>query len=137
MKFEYLPHTADIRMKIEADSLPLLFKAGLIGMSEILKENHCLNNGTGDIRRIATVNAPDISCLLIDFLSDVLSSCYTENAIFCDFEIMEFSEHLISAEILGSAVSEFSEEIKAVTYHEADVKRNASGTWESIVVFDI
>ena len=137
MKFEFLPHTADIRMKIEAETLPQLFNAGLKGMSEILKENHCSQNNEIKIRKITTIKASDVTCLLIDFLSEVLTYSYTENAIFCELNFMEFSEQLLSAEILGSPVDAFSEEIKAVTYHEAAVNRNSSELWETVVVFDI
>ena len=137
MKFEFLPHTADIRMKLEAETLPLLFEAGLPGMGEILKEDHCSQNSNWDIKKISTVRAPDVTCLLIDFLSEVLSFSYTEKAVFCELTWLEFSEHLLSVEIMGSGIKGFSEEIKAVTYHEADVKLNTSGLWETIIVFDI
>lgn len=138
MKFEYLPHTADIRMRIEADSLPLLFKAGLNGMNHILKEKHCVDDQKRDLRRNLTITALDVTCLLIDFLSDVLTLSYTEKSVFCDLSIVEFSEKSISVEISGTAVKDgFNEEIKAVTYHEAAVSQNEKGLWETMVVFDI
>ena len=138
MKFEFLPHTADIRMRIEAETLPLLFQAGLRGMSHILKEDYCPNEQKRNLRRVFAINAADITCLLIDFLSEVLTLSYTEKSVFCDLNFVDFSEKLISAEISGSAVADgFDEEIKAVTYHEAAVTKNNEGLWETVVVFDI
>ena len=137
MKFEFLPHTADIRMKIQAATLPQLFEAGMKGMSQVLKEDPCAEEHTQGVKKIITVSAQDRTCLLIDFLSEVLSFSYTEKAVFCELVLLEFSEHLLSAEISGTHISSFSEEIKAVTYHEAEVKQNVSGLWETIIVFDI
>lgn len=138
MKFEFLPHTADIRMRIEAETLPQLFQAGLRGMSQILKEEHCLGDQKQDLRRVFAINATDVTCLLIDFLSEVLTLSYTEKSVFCELNFVDFSEKLISAEISGTAIPDgFDEEIKAVTYHEAAVTQNADGLWETIVVFDI
>lgn len=137
MKYEFLPHTADIRMRIEAENLPLLFLAGLRGMGQIIKENHCLKNVRTEIISNTMVQSGDITCLLVDFLSDALTSSYTEKAVFCELRVMEFSEQLIRGEISGSGVNRFDEEIKAVTYHEAEVRQNEAGNWETIIVFDI
>ncbi len=137
MNIQFLPHTADIRMKIQAATLPRLFETGMKGMSRILNEDLCGGERRHAVKKIITVSAQDRTCLLVDFLSEVLSFSYTEKAIFCELVLLEFSEHLLSAEISGTQVPEFSEEIKAVTYHEADVEQNASGLWETIIVFDI
>lgn len=56
----------------------------------------------------------DISSLLIDFLSTILTLSYENKAIFC-----------------------FDKDIKAVTYHEAEVKKNDQGKYETTIVFDI
>ena len=136
MKYQFLPHTADIRMRIEGDTLPLLFSAGIRGMSQILKEDQCHKNHF-EVQKVITVNSSDVTCLLIDFLSDVLTYCYTEKAVFCEVNFLEFSHQFLAAEVSGRTVDGFDEEIKAVTYHEAAVSQNKRGKWESIVVFDI
>ena len=136
MKYQFLPHTADIRMRVESDKLPSLFSAGVRGMSQILKEGGC-SEDRYEIQRMITVNSLDITCLLIDFLSDVLTYCYTDKAVFCKVDFLEFSKEMLVAKVSGTSIDVFDEEIKAVTYHEADVIQNNSGLWESIVVFDI
>lgn len=137
MKFQFLSHTADIRMKVEARTLPLLFQVSLKGMSQILKENHCSPDREYEIKKITTIKAPDVTCLLIDFLSEALTFSFTNKAVFCKAAFIEFSEQELSAEISGSRIKSFNEEIKAVTYHEADIKRNIAGLWETVIVFDI
>ena len=43
----------------------------------------------------------------------------------------------VRAELAGRAVDGFGEDIKAVTYNEAEIRRNAAGNLETMLVFDI
>ncbi len=137
MIIEYLPHTADIRMKIEGETLEEIFLAGLLGMSQILKEELCKETREFQKQLEIKLSAPDITCLLVDFLSEILSVSYTEKAIFCKMEDVVISENTLSAKLYGTGISGLDEEIKAVTYHEADVLKNSRNSWETIIVFDI
>ncbi|WP_281542262.1 archease [Maribacter aestuarii] len=137
MKIEYLPHTADIRMKIEGSHLEELFRAGVKGMSHILKAGFCDRNVGFDCKLVLEITALDSTCLLIDFLSEALSTSYAENAIFCEVEFLDFTPHHTIAEIRGKKIQGFDEEIKAVTYHEADVCKNNRDQWATLVIFDI
>lgn len=136
MKIEFLPHTADIRMKIEGSTLEELFVAGVLGMGNILKEGFCNQNGVLVHTFKIEITAADQTCLLIDFLSEVLSISYAEKAIFCEVEFLKLTQATLIAEIHGKRVEGFDEEIKAVTYHEAEVHGNNRG-WETLIIFDI
>lgn len=137
MKIEYLPHTADIRMKIEGSRLEELFRAGVIGMGNILKDGFCKQNDKLDHKSFIEITALDGTCLLIDFLSEVLSASYAEKAVFCEVDFLDFTPHHTIAEIRGKQITCFDEEIKAVTYHEADVRKNKNDQWVTLVIFDI
>lgn len=137
MKIEYLPHTADIRMKIRSSRIKELFLAGVIGMGNILKDGFCDQNVQFDCKSVFEITASDRTCLLIDFLSEVLSASYAEKAVFCEVDFLDFTPHHTIAEIRGKQIKGFDEEIKAVTYHEADVRKNYMNQWETMVIFDI
>ena len=137
MKIQYLPHTADIRMKITATTLEELFKAGMIGMGHILKEGFCDKNYPIDSKQEIEIQSMDQTCLLIDFLSEILSLCYAEKSIYCKVEFPVLSANELVGTIYGTHINKLDEEIKAVTYHEAQVHCNHNNEWESIVVFDI
>ena len=138
MKIQYLPHTADIRMKIEGSTLEELFMAGVLGMGNILREGFCDKNGPFVLKSKIELMAQDQTCLLIDFLSWVLSTSYSEKAIFCEVVFFELTRKKIRVEIHGSQQAQgFDEEIKAVTYHEADVHKNNNGDWVTLIIFDI
>jgi SHS2 domain-containing protein len=137
MDIEYLPHTADIRMKIQGTSLEELFLNAIRGMNDILKQGFCDPTRNYSHKTVLETTSSGYTNLLIDFLSDVLSYTYTENVMYCQIQIIRLSENLVMAELRGAQIDSFEEEIKAVTYHEAEIKKNAKGKWETLVIFDI
>jgi SHS2 domain-containing protein len=137
MKFEFHPHTADIRMKVEAPNLKELFEVALLGMGEILREGWC--NGHHNLPMKVTINieSKDRTCLLIDFLSEVLSLSYAKKAVYCQLQISTLRTTKLEGCILGAPVNFLDEEIKAVTYHEANLIKNQRNQWETLIIFDI
>ncbi len=143
--YEIRPHTADIRLKIEGSTLKELFMSALEGMAEILKPGFCKNKSSGEIKETIEISAPDLTSLLIDFLSAVLTLSYERRAVFCGAvfcavkfaNVAEKKEYSIQARIFGSKVNEFDEDIKAVTYHDAEVRKNKKGDYEIIITLDI
>lgn len=124
-------------MLIKAKTLQDLFSEGVKGMSNILKESLCNKPHKINKKIIIEVQASDNTNLLIDFLSNVLSNSFIEKAIYCHIKIIEFSEFKIKSELSGSNIDRFDEEIKAVTYHEANIIKNNKDLWETYVIFDI
>jgi len=137
MNITYLPHTADIRMKIESSTVEQLFIAGMIGMGNILKKGFCDKDNPIDCKSKIEIHAMDQTCLFIDFLSNILSHSYADKSIYCKVEFSLFTSNKIKADIFGTHTSKLDEEIKAVTYHEAQVHKNRNHQWETLVVFDI
>lgn len=137
MSIEYRSHTADIRMLIQAKTLEGLFKDAVKGMGNILKENFCEQSHKIDYTEIVEVQATDNTNLLIDFMSEVLSHSYIENVVFWDIVVIELSEFRIKAKLSGTQVEAYDEDIKAVTYHEANVMKNPQQFWETLIIFDI
>ena len=134
---EYLPHIADIRMKIQGSSEEELFRAGLEGIGRILKADAFVNpQQANEIVELSLVSV-DMTTLLVEFLNEVLMYSHTQKAVFFDVQIQGISDKEIRAKIMGQKVDDFDEDIKAVTYHEAQVQNNASGMLETIIVLDI
>lgn len=142
-KYKILPHTADVRLKIEGSTLEELFEAGLQGMNSIIeKEKVKVKNGEEDFKSVEVVkkvklSAADTTSLLIDFLSEILTYSQEERAVFTKVLFGDIDEKNIAAEIYGQTADEFGEDIKAVTYHEANVVKNKKGNWETTIIFDI
>ena len=83
------------------------------------------------------VEAPDTTALLIDFLSEVLALSQINKEIYGRMTFSHFSPTKVEATLGGVMAEKFDEDIKAVTYHEADVRQNEKGEWETMIVFDI
>jgi len=57
--------------------------------------------------------------------------------VYNDVKFSKFSDKELEGELIGNEVESFGEDIKAVTYHGLEIKRNKKGLWEGIVLFDI
>jgi len=143
--FEVLPHTADIKIKAYGRTLQQFFCNALLGMFQSVgpiipeckkKSGRVICDNLPQKRKIE-VRAPDIDALLVDFLSEALYLSDVHDEAYFLAEISEISETSVSAVLHGIRVKGFDVvEIKAVTYHELEVK-NVNGVWQSYIVFDI
>lgn len=134
---EYLSHTADIRMLLKANNRVELFEGALEGMNNILKAGACV--GIQRLTHTVKVNVKshDLTSLLIDFMNDVLTLTHTLKKIFCTLEVHQLNDNEIDATIRGVDIANPDDDIKAVTYHEANVHINEDGQLETVIVFDI
>lgn len=136
-KIQFLPHTADVSIQVEADTLEELYLASLHGMNRILKEGFCERKPPVKVEREVSIRSVDPTTLLIDFLSSVLTHTYLDRALFCLLDIRTLDDHSIQAVVKGSRVDFFEDDIKAVTYHNAELIQTEKGKWETAIVFDI
>lgn len=136
-KISHLIHTADVGIRIQAESLEALFTGALDGMNNLVKKNYCRSNTYFPLQEPVQLSAPDTTSLLIDFLSAVLTISHINKAVYCCVAFHTLKAQKLEGTVWGKAVPHFDEDIKAVTYHEADVKQTDSGLWETNVLFDI
>ena len=144
-RFEVLEQAADLRFKIFGSSPKEIFKNAVYAMGYAQKPEIVEQGAVGALigrlrgRRVSEdflIESMDYNTLLVDFLSEILSRSDAHNAVFFDVKFSEFSELKIGGRIYGIKVDDFSKNIKAVVYHEVDVKENEPGEWESSLVFD-
>ena len=120
---ELVEHTADVRLIVKADSLKELFEAALEGMAELLLQGNCTKKDLMQAHATITLDAPNATILLIDFLSVVLTQTQINRTIYCTISFQELGETHLSASLQGTHVNRFDEDIKSVTYHEAEIKK--------------
>lgn len=122
-RYEIIPHTADIGIRVYGKDLKELFKNAAYGMFDIIAD---LDGLTSSITQSIEVKAPNKEELLVVWLDELLYNFYTKQIIFFDFKISELDDKHISAEALGRNVGEnrnrLKTEIKAVTYHELKIE---------------
>jgi SHS2 domain-containing protein len=109
----------------------------LQNLNRLLKPDYAPKMYEPKITEVVELKSPDRTTLLIDFLSEVLTLSQIHKAIFSEFDINRMTDCQLSATLTGRKVGMFDEDIKAVTYHEADITLNEDGDWETKIIFDI
>jgi len=135
MPYTFLEHTSDIRMRVTGTSLKELFTDALAGMMAAVRPIQPLQPVKA--QRTIALQAGDATALLVEFLSEALAWTHREQEVYTSVRFMAVNEHALNAQLSGYQASSFAEDIKAVTYHEADVVRDAQGTWSTNIIFDI
>ena len=133
MSYEIIDHTADVRLRVRAPSLEALFADAMRGMFAVMRAHP---GGTRVERSVAVLDAADTTSLLVDFLNEVLHRAQVAHELFSDAHFTRLDATSCEAMLTGVAPATFEEDVKAVTYHEADV-RNVDDEWTTMLVFDI
>lgn len=137
--FEILPHTADMRLRVWGKNLSDLFAGALSGVAFYVRPDiEALARSGKKVKQAIRVEAVDISSLLVEFLSEVVARSDIQNIVFTAVKFGRFGENFLEGELSGVAADGFEKEIKAVSYHEVDIKKNPeTGFFETILVFDV
>ena len=137
MPYQQLEHPTDIRLRVWGRNLVELFQDALLGMMQILK-SQILNLKSQKLsERKIVVQSNDQTALLIDFLNEVLYQSQVNREIYTKIEFDKLTEKELQARLFGHGIAKFDEDIKAVTYHQAEIKKTPEGNYETIILFDI
>jgi SHS2 domain-containing protein len=132
MPFEEIQHTADWSLHAWAEDLPGLFAEAARGMGALAGMR--LVDGPRTRRKI-TIRDPDAESLLVSFLSELLYLGEEEKLGFDEFDL-RFEVDRLEAEIGGAAIHSINKIIKAVTYHNLQIRQTGKG-FEVEIVFDV
>jgi len=140
-KYEILDHPADLKIRAFGKDLPEVFVNMALAIASEFRSSRRAERVPAFAKGAAEeigIESDDLASLLVDWLSEILYRGEINKKVYNDFEINEFSEEpfKIKAKIRGVAVESKNIDIKAVTYHELEIKK-ISDYWEAIVVFDI
>jgi SHS2 domain-containing protein len=133
VSIEVLGHTADVRIRVRAATLQGLFLEALRATMDLLQpQSRPLR-----VWRPIMVDSLDQTTLLIDFLNEALSNAHTSRETYHDVEFSSLTEHRMEGQLIGHEALSFGEEVKAVTYHQAEVHCDSAGMWQTIIVYDV
>jgi SHS2 domain-containing protein len=131
-----LSHTADIRLLIKSNSRHELFRAGILGLSKIISQP--VKQKKYELAHTFRVESVDLTTLFIDMLNEILSQSHIDKGVYDDIKKLEIlNDRTLEVELEGYRVTNFSKDVKAVTYHEAEIKQSAAGILQTIVILDI
>jgi len=132
MGFEEIAHTADWAMHVWADNLEGLFAEAARGMYALSGANQAEGP---KVKRTFETQAQDAESLLVAFLSELVYALEQEGVIFDEFDVQVEGTKL-KVEMSGAPILSLTKAIKAVTYHNLQVRPTARG-YEVEIVFDV
>ncbi len=133
MKYEILEHTADLKIRAFGRLLEELFNNILAAMVEATKP--IIIDQTASVEEIK-IKAENLENLLIDFLSEVIYQTDLNDVVYTKAEFKKITEKGLEGKIFGQKIKTFETEIKAITWHELEIKK-INNLWQATVVFDV
>jgi SHS2 domain-containing protein len=137
MPFEEISHTADWALHVWAANLDQLFEESARGMNTLsgtrLEESP-------QVERALSLSAADAESLLVAFLSELVYIGEHEHLGFDEIEVKieraETKSCSLSAALHGARIMSQNKGIKAVTYHNLQIRQTGRGH-EVEIVFDV
>jgi len=136
-RYEQIPHTADIAVRVYGKDLKELFANAAYAMFDIIAD---LDGLKDTVSIDLDLKAPSKEELLVSWLDELLYNFYTKGIIFFRFDITTLGEKEIFGKAFGRHVGEnknrLKTEIKAATYHDLTIKETPDG-YSVEIVFDV
>ena len=135
--YETFEHTADLGLRVRAESLAQLFADAAKGLFSVLAAN--LDAVRSVQEKTYRIEGCETDYLLFDWLTELLYTFETEHLLLAEFDVRLDGEGL-QATCRGEPIDrqrhELDHEIKAITYHGLKVEQRPDG-WLAEVIVDI
>jgi SHS2 domain-containing protein len=132
--FLEIQHTADWALRVWAPDIPGLFQQAALGMYSLIEVELLPGD---EVERRIQLSAGDPESLLVAFLDELLFLVEQERMAFDRFDLgFPLRENDLIGEMRGRLISGQRKEIKAVTYHDLQIRRSDAG-YETTIVFDV
>jgi SHS2 domain-containing protein len=134
VKYEFLEHTADIKVKVYGETLAEVFENVVLAVSEHVSRGEKIKSNK---MKVIDVSGKDNESLLYNFIDEMLYLIDAENFVPSKAAVTLRGKNL-RAEISGDDAGNYSglDHIKAATYAEMYVKKTEDG-WEAQFVIDV
>lgn len=135
--YEFINHTADLGIRVSGLSLEELFENAAWAMFDLI-----VDLDTVEVRDEATVEirGEEREELFADWLRDLLYRCNGDKYLLKEFKIEKISPRGLKARVKGEKLDmsrhSLRREIKAVTYHDLEI-RKLNHHWQAQIIFDI
>lgn len=137
MGYELIDHTGDLGLKIRSADLKSLFCEAATALFDVISDLDLIE--VREEREISVVGM-DNEELLVAWLNELLYLHEVERLLFRDFKIIEIGEGKLKGTAGGEVLREeyhiIKTAIKAVTYHQLEVRKE-NGGWSGRIIFDI
>ena len=136
-RYEVIDHTADIGLAVYGEDLPSLFENAGEGLFDLITD---LETVSPRIQRRIDLRGETLERLMVDWLTGLLYLHDVEFLLFKEFRVEHAGEDGLKAVVRGEPFQEgmhvIKTEVKAVTYHQIEVRKEKSG-WRARIIFDL
>ena len=140
-EYNFLDHTADIAVDIKADTLDELFMASAYSWRDYISDD---DNSFSSEKHLLDLSENNLEVLLVSFLSELNFLYQSESWMMDKVNSLIITEKNdswnLNAEILGQSSNRremnLKTEIKAITYHQMEIKEQ-QGRFSTRIVFVI
>jgi SHS2 domain-containing protein len=137
MPYRYLEHTADAGLSATGRSLAEVFASAAEGLAALLCDPETINPSSSiDVE----ASAPELESLMVEWLSEINYRFEVDRFAFRSFEVTEVSETQVKGTGHGERIDPsrhvIGAQVKAITYHQLEVKRTGDG-WSARIIVDI
>lgn len=136
-RFKVLDHTADIGLIVYGEDLKALFENAGEAFFHLVTDLRKVRSRTE--RRIE-IRGEILERLMVDWLTELLYLHDVENLLFKKFKVESIGEAGLKAMVKGEPFQEgvhvIKTEVKAVTYHRIEVRKE-NGGWRAQIIFDL
>jgi SHS2 domain-containing protein len=129
--YEWVDHTAELELHLEAESPEALFAEALAAFAELVAANE-----SGDpVEHEITADARDDATLLAEWLGELVFLAETADFVPERVERLQLAGNHLSARVAGRR-GRPAHLVKAVTYHGLELARHGEA-WRAKVVLDV
>ena len=136
-RYEVLDHTADIGLIVHGEDLKTLFENAGEAFFHLITDMRRVRRR---VERKIEIKGESLERLMVDWLSELLYLHDVENLLFKEFKIESVGENGLKAIVKGEpfqkGVHVIKTEVKAVTYHQIEVRKE-NGNWRAQIIFDL
>lgn len=137
MGFEFLDHTADLRIRVWGENLEELFEEAAFALFSAITN---IETVKPEIEEEVKVEGESKEELIVGWLGELLYLHEVKGVLFSKFKILTLQEKHLAAKAWGEAFVPERHHIflpvKAVTYHRLKIEQQG-GLWVTEIIFDV
>jgi len=134
--YELLDHTADVGIRIVAESPEALFETAAVALTELMTDTATVEP---KLESTVALKEESLDLLLVSWLQEILYLMDAEGLVFSVFEVRIEGTKLqatLGGEPFNPEVHPRRSDVKAVTYYHLEVTTHDDG-WQAQVILDI
>ena len=116
-----LPHTGEVRIRLEAGSPAELFTEAARALAELIAEP---GRGPPGPWRHVELEARDREALLVAWLDELIARTELDDLVYGDARILELTDHRVRAQVRGARIAALRTAVKAATLHQLHIDQD-------------